>query len=363
MTANNFQGRVLYIDTIRAAMMSLGVFYHAAVIYGGSTWYVSSEDSSLFLRIFYEFTQTFRMPAFFIVSGFFAGLLLTRETRKTHLTSRLEKLGIPLIFVGLTLNFSIYFLATNREIPENMATYILGGYWLGHLWFLGSLITYTLVLTAIYPLASSLAKHFDKHPFVSTALMFIGWSVFIQILRMPSDLHEIRWIFVSVGITLQYWPLFLFGFYLFFSQSLQRSFLSLKNSLVILAAFVVSFYFLKDTWIRDEVGLWIAIKYLCFYAMSGLVFWLAKKLFDKPSTLVRKVADASYSIYLLHLPLLIIGFHIIPDSISPFLSFLINSTITFAVSYAIHEIIIKKSLLLLYLLNGKNTSTSKLKAS
>ena len=85
------------LDTARAVMLLLGVPFHASEIYrvsGG--WHVVSPDASWSATLLGALVHVFRMPAFFVLGGFFAAMLLERRGDLGWLIERFHRLGVPL---------------------------------------------------------------------------------------------------------------------------------------------------------------------------------------------------------------------------------------------------------------------------
>ena len=75
--ANNRE-RIDYMDSMRATLMMLGVFVHSVQKYN-----YSDEPATIMMNVAL-FLHIFRMPAFFVVSGFFCHFTLQRyNTRKS----------------------------------------------------------------------------------------------------------------------------------------------------------------------------------------------------------------------------------------------------------------------------------------
>ncbi|MEM0952989.1 MAG: acyltransferase family protein [Pseudomonadota bacterium] len=90
------------LDFLRALMMSLGVVLHTAQIYltvnAVDYYWDSARSPSMDVLLF--FINTFRMPVFFLLSGFFTALLLERRGESAMLTNRWQRIGLPfLIFL------------------------------------------------------------------------------------------------------------------------------------------------------------------------------------------------------------------------------------------------------------------------
>ncbi|GIT11925.1 MAG: hypothetical protein CM1200mP33_1110 [Chloroflexota bacterium] len=68
------------LDALRGAAMLLGIVLHAALPYMGvsdSIWPSDKYDSNV-ITIIFQFIHLWRMPVFFILSGFFASLLVSK---------------------------------------------------------------------------------------------------------------------------------------------------------------------------------------------------------------------------------------------------------------------------------------------
>ncbi len=77
--------------------MLLGIALHAALAYVGGLWVVSDEHTSAGLGIFVGAVHGFRMPLFFLLSGFFTAMLWKRRSLAGLLTQRTKRILIPLL--------------------------------------------------------------------------------------------------------------------------------------------------------------------------------------------------------------------------------------------------------------------------
>ena len=96
-------GRRRYdFDALRGFAMLLGIGLHASLAYFPAPWWVQ-DPSSGFDGLFDEFlwaVHGFRMPVFFLMSGFFTSLLWRRRGLGALLKHRLQRVGLPLL-IGL----------------------------------------------------------------------------------------------------------------------------------------------------------------------------------------------------------------------------------------------------------------------
>src|SRR5256885_12766656 len=81
------------LDALRGAMMILGIVLHAAMFYIAAPPpgmpIVGDRNNSVLFDGIVAFIHSFRMPAFFLLAGFFASLLFEKtglwKTSKNHL--------------------------------------------------------------------------------------------------------------------------------------------------------------------------------------------------------------------------------------------------------------------------------------
>ena len=99
--------RYFALDGVRATAMLLGVFYHLPIAFmaggfgmgllGGSGFGASPKT------LIDNWLHSFRMPLFFLISGFFANMMLGKYGLKRYLTRRWWRIGAPLILALLLL--------------------------------------------------------------------------------------------------------------------------------------------------------------------------------------------------------------------------------------------------------------------
>src|SRR5690349_10766753 len=105
------QGRLFFLDHLRAALAILVVLHHLAVIYsaGAPFYYVEPpgpEDqlARVLLVVFLLVNQAYFMGCFFLISGYFTPGSFDRKGSGAFAKDRLLRLGIPLVMYVFVLS-------------------------------------------------------------------------------------------------------------------------------------------------------------------------------------------------------------------------------------------------------------------
>ena len=97
--------RLHSLDSMRAILMLIGVYFHVAHAYTDEPnfWSRNPESVSAFFSLFNVITHYFRMHAFFLIAGFFGALLYERKGGKEILKNRFKRLNLPLLVYVVAL--------------------------------------------------------------------------------------------------------------------------------------------------------------------------------------------------------------------------------------------------------------------
>ncbi|HEX7814022.1 acyltransferase family protein [Dyella sp.] len=312
------------MDNLRALAMLAGVIFHAALAYSPMVhgiWPVADRQSSNAIDAIAWWLHMFRMPLFFVVAGFFAAMLVARRGLWNMFRSRLRRILVPLV-VGLPIVWSsTYWLtvlaARTVRYPSPMLAWIrryasnhgsvpfIPG--LAHLWFLAYLMLFTILVWVVSTMETG---RWHARMKTRKASWLIAWllplvlSLALGATSQPFPAPE--------SLLPQLWAVIFFGAYfgLGYHLYLYRAFIDDIKTLApwLFIAAMVAYVVLHGSWshadMHDDaikaalescVGCWLTLCCL----VAGWT-WL-----DISNRLLRWLADASYWVYLVHLPILL----------------------------------------------------------
>ena len=91
------------LDALRAAAMLLGILLHAGLSFTPFLWPVQDERQSGFYGLLFAAIHGFRMPVFFLLSGFFTAMLWRNRGMKSMLSHRFRRVLLPLLLGLVTI--------------------------------------------------------------------------------------------------------------------------------------------------------------------------------------------------------------------------------------------------------------------
>ena len=342
--------RLHALDAVRAFALLAGVVLHATMSFlpgfGAAGWPIVDNSPSATLGVAFYVIHAFRMTTFFLIAGFFGHLLLHRLGARAFVRDRRRRILVPLV-VGwivlfpLTLGALVLAVVLNGGQLSSPATPDdLLPFPLAHLWFLH-------VLVLLYAAALVARAAFDhlidrsgrvraaldrvmvalvRNPLASTLfaipLAFVLWLTpgWVPWLGIPTpDRSLIPNLAAAVGFGTAFgagWflhrqPQVLSRLQRLWPVHLAVAFACTAAGLT-LAGVLPTFV----TTVTDESSLAYAVVYsIAVWSWTFAIVGLALRYCSDHSPTRRYVADASYWIYLVHLPLVFylqIGFARLP---------------------------------------------------
>ena len=364
------------LDALRGFAMMLGIVLHAALAYFladegadyGAFW-PQDDQQSPFSWIIFTFIHSWRMPTFFLLAGFFAHLVLDRRGDGYFVRDRLNRILLPLIVFGLIMAAiipSIWDSAFAREL--SLVTPLEIPPTIGHLWFIYHLVYLYVILVAARWIASKIPRQLPLGR-ILLAIFVNRWHVPLVILFSVITLGR----FIENVEDYLLWPIgawdfmyslapFVLGYGLYKRREIVDSLASTTSTISLLSvatvAFSVQLVLTVVTSANDAAaeqwGVLLTLMQstvtVCYtFGLIGL-FQLA---FSAHSSWVRWVADSSYWVYIMHLPVvLIIGTLMFELPWPADLKFIIVCVVTGALGFATYWAFIRYTFIGT-MLNGK----------
>ena len=335
--------RLDYLDATRAFALLLGVVFHASLsflpVFIG--WAVQDVSTSGWVGVFITISHSFRMELFFLLAGFFSHMSLQRKDLIDLLRSRLTRIAVPFIFgwfilqplivSGWTMGFTAMrgdynfwaSIGAGFQSLKQLPSGLLVG---THLWFLYYLLlvtSLTLVIRTLIlktgALADTVRHHIDR-----TMRWFSAssWTSILATIPIAIILNFMNnWgvdtpdksLVPHLPVTLIYGGFFGLGWLLDRQPDLiaQFSEFTWPKAVILLLAIAVTISLAP---IQSDPGhpdyrdahLLYNVSYAAMmWSLVWFTIGLFRKLCRQPNTVIRYVADSSYWMYLLHLPVVV----------------------------------------------------------
>lgn len=91
------------LDALRAIAMLLGIALHAALAYSNVPWVVQDSQKNELFGLFFVAVHGFRMPLFFLVSGFFTAMLWRKRGLNALIKHRAKRILLPCLLGLVTI--------------------------------------------------------------------------------------------------------------------------------------------------------------------------------------------------------------------------------------------------------------------
>ncbi|PSW21951.1 hypothetical protein C9I98_01420 [Photobacterium sanctipauli] len=355
--------RFHYLDAMRAILMMLGVVIHSANVYSPiQGWLIYNPETLYLAGLSADIITSFRMPAFFVVAGFFCYLTLTKYSATKFLKFRLKRIIIPFIATAIILNsVQAFILFKTGWLDTNIKNYVLNGEYISHLWFLVNLTSYFIFSAFFYSIRHIFPARKSINITISPVLIFFTLP-FLHIIILSLNKTGIPIYDDIMGLTsiyslLKYLPFFIFGIYICYNKKIIDVIIKTKTQtylFTVTAITTINILFIReaDSLINNITSTYFG--YLLQWALVFLCFKLFYIAFNKQSNTFLYLSNASYTVYLFHhIIVVILGLMFIQYNVPPMIGFptLILSTI--AITLWIHSNIISKNKYASLAFNGR----------
>ncbi len=321
------------LDALRGLAVIAGVLLHSCVAYMPSRmpdllWPVHDAQTTAICHVVFWWLHCFRLPLFFVISGFFAEMMCQSRGADAFLKHRLLRIAVPYhvllvtlmpltmviwiggVFISNRCTLDQIFSLTTPFDPDVQYHY----FGPGHLWFLADLTIISVTFGLIrreFPAAQDTppaALFRLRYPAFAPLILAVPSLLLLWGNTSPFVVHNNT--FVPDTARLAYYGVYFFAGVVAFrrkDQSLQLLRYPLTHLSLSMLATAAVFAALPDA-LAGRSTLWnrfflsASVSLVAWLTVFGLMgIFLRNWKTERPA--FRYLADASYWIYIVHLPL------------------------------------------------------------
>lgn len=377
--------RYHYMDNLRAIAMLAGVVFHAGLAYSplmNEIWLSADPQNSSVIDVVSWFLHLFRMPLFFLIAGFFACYLVDKRGRLGFVSNRAVRILIPFVvflpLIWITLGSGVAwalakvdnpspllsmlaFMASVPDAPPPPATTT-------HLWFLYNLSQFYIV----YLLIDRTGALSSKWAAILTSPKFLVFG--LPLLIAPALASQWAPHPAPEKFVPQLWSFGFYGFFFLVGVQFFRRMEMLDNlrpwapwlTATSLMLYAVLYHFLPNSLSLQEamtvtqgvaidarqIGVGLLEAVIAVH-MTLVCLVAGRRFMDRASPAVRYVADSSYWVYIIHLPVVFfIQYLLLDTNWNLWLEFAISALGTLGIGLISYAVLVRHTPIG-WLLNGR----------
>jgi glucans biosynthesis protein C len=338
--STNSSERLHALDAARGFALLLGIVFHTTLSFlpappGVPIWIVTDNQRSFALAVLFHVTHIFRMTTFFVIAGFFAHMSFHKKGTRAFIFDRLKRIGIPLV-VGQPILFVLIVAVTiwgamvmahGKPLPPAPPYAGFPAFPLTHLWFLYVLLLLYIAtllvrgLIALFDGSGRLRAAVDvlvrllvesplgflvlAAPTAVTLYLQTPWLMWFGITTPDSSLVP------NAGAAIAFGTAFSFGWLLHRQRGLlevwKRRWLLNLGLAVVFTATGLSIAGIVPV-LKPAAHDWrTAVYAVCYtfgvWTWTFAVIGMALRFLSSHSAVRRYIADSSYWLYLIHIPI------------------------------------------------------------
>lgn len=331
------------IDWLRVIAIGLLLVYHVAIAFqpwGVMVGFITTKNTWEALWIPMSMLNVWRIPLLFLVSGMGVYFALQNRSWKQLLLERSSRILLPFVF-GMFVIVPVHVYLWQRWYKLD-ATY---SYHPGHLWFLGNIFVYVLLLSPVffYLKANSEGRVASAIRAVlsSPAGLLVVIAAFVAealiINPMPYELYSMTWHGFFLGLLA-----FFFGFGFVLSGS---GFLAvIQKWRWVSVAVAAGLFAVRITLLSPTAPGYLLAAESCCWILAVLAF--GYRHLQKPGRALSYLSQAAYPVYIVHMVVLYLGCTLIfPLDVAEPVQFVLVLAFTVAGCFAFYELVRRAAVL------------------
>jgi peptidoglycan/LPS O-acetylase OafA/YrhL len=366
------RARLFFIDNLRILLIALVIIQHVSVTYGGEgSWYYKEGEADIItssvLSVHNAIVQSFFMGMLFLIAGYFTPASYDRKGTRRFLSDRLLRLGIPMLFFDLAiepiLDYTMMvnvggFNGTFRQVlARHYSTFHIGT---GPLWFVETLLIFAAVYVVwrnVSGRAGSSGKTNGEMPgnlLIAALAIALGLVTFVVRIWLP-----IGWAFGPLNLQFPLFPqyicLFIVGVAAYRRNWLGRIPITTgrlwQGIVVVFIVVLIPVLFVAGGATTGNLSPYLGgLHWQCFtyalweqclgIAMIIGLFDLFRQKFDRQGKLAKELSTGSYTVYIIHAPVLVFFTLAIRNiTLYPLLKFALVAIVTVPLCFALASVI------------------------
>jgi peptidoglycan/LPS O-acetylase OafA/YrhL len=352
------------IDWLRVlAVLLLFPFHTGRIFDTWGPWYVKNFALSDALTYFNNFVYPWHMPLLFLLAGASTWFALGFRSGGQYTKERFIRLLVPFIFgllvivppqsyfgllshTGFSGSYFEWYPSFFSVNSRDMDGYFLGGFTLGHLWFIAFLFLFSLLAL---PLFLYLRRRDSGKRLVGWLAAFCSLPGTIFLLAIP--LFVMAWLIDFYPNPLYFITYFVFGFILVADARFEKTIdrhkavaLVLGPVLYLLVAYLNTTGWPRGipSWLGPVIDIYIRGFAPWFFVIAILGY--GRKFLNSGSQFLRYTGKASYPMYILHQTIIvIIGFYVVQSQagiLVKYVTILVTALVTTTIIY---DLLVKRT--------------------
>ncbi|HWL00640.1 MAG TPA: acyltransferase family protein [Parapedobacter sp.] len=328
------------IDWIRVIAIGLLLVYHVAI--GFQSWgimigFITNDKPWPSLWIPMTLLNVWRIPLLFFVSGMGVYFALRRRSWARLVKERAQRILLPFVF-GMIAIVPVHMYIWQRYYAFEVS-YAPGP---GHLWFLGNLFCYVVMLLPVFYYLKQLEG--QRRPkwitlvcrtplaLLPVYVLFVAEVLIVQ--PVPFELYAMTWHGFAIGLLA-----FFYGFlFVWYGTSFWQMLLRWRWLFVVAAT---GLFILRLTFFQSMSPTYLVAIESISWILT--IFAFGYRYLNRPSRALSYLSQAAYPVYTVHMICLYLASTIVfPLSLAVPIQFILVLLLTAVGCFALFELLIKR---------------------